>query len=157
MTTADDRHDEDVWAEAVAEGARATPQPRAELDHEPGEGRTGREEVVKPAAAPTPVAPGRAAAELFGSELSPLVEEVRRLATTVGEKVSAASASVSSGDHLGALQDLAAPLRVKHPEVYGHLIAAGGELIAAYRSAVSASEKRWTAEKPKPSEQIDLD
>ena len=80
-----------------------------------------------------------------------------RFASTLGERVNAASTAASNGDSLGALQNLAAPLRSKHPEVYGHLIAAGGELLAAYRAAVSASEKRWTAEKPSSSEQIDLD
>lgn len=151
MTTADDRHDEDVWAEAVAE------------QHLPGPQQAARDEVVKPAGADVkatgsapparPASPG----ELFGPELSPLVDEVRKFVTTVGEKVSSASESISKGDSLGAMQDLAAPLRVKHPEVYGHLIAAGGELLAAYRSAVAASEKRWTAQKPTSSEQIDLD
>ncbi|MFC1435817.1 DUF5304 family protein [Streptacidiphilus sp. N1-3] len=170
MTTADDRYDEDVWAQAVAEGAKAgatagggagaekaadrSPAPgSAESQSESGpdaaleETRGKREEVVQP----------RQSTDLFGPELSPLVDEVRRFATSVGEKVTEASASFSSGDSLGALQNLAAPLRVKHPEVYGHLIAAGGELIAAYRSAVSASERRWTAEKRGSSEQIDLD
>lgn len=139
MTTADDRRDEDVWAEAVAEAV-------------PGQ-------VVKPeeAAPPVPAPKPGDLAELFGADLSPLVDEVRKFAVTVGEKVSSASDSIGRGDSLGALQDLAAPLRVNHPEVYGHLIAAGGELIAAYRSAVSASEKRWAAQKPAASEQIDLD
>ena len=159
MTAADDRYDEDVWAQAVAEGAKAgatagggagaekAADRSAESDAALEETRVKREEVVQP----------RQSTDLFGPELSPLVDEVRRFATSVGEKVTEASASFSSGDSLGALQNLAAPLRVKHPEVYGHLIAAGGELIAAYRSAVSASERRWTAEKRGPSEQIDLD
>ena len=133
MTTADDRHDEDVWAEAVAEDAQ-----------EQAKGEQVKAEPSSPA-------------DLFGPELTPLVEEVRKFATSLGEKVTAASSAVSGGDSLGALQNLAAPLRSKHPEVYGHLIAAGGELLAAYRAAVSASERRWTAEKPASTEHIDLD
>ncbi len=165
MTTADDRHDQDVWAEAVAEGGAlkpSVPTPASPASTPPAS--------TPPASEPTPAVKAEAAkpaakqevasdpmAELFGPELSPLVEEVRRFTSSVGEKVAAVSSAVGSGDSLGALENLAAPLRSKHPEVYGHLIAAGGELLAAYRSAVSASERRWTAPKPASSEQIDLD
>lgn len=149
MTTADDRNNEDVWAEAVAEDAAGDDVPvhvKDTHDTHDAVAETG-------GASAKPASP----ADFFGPELTPLVDEVRRFATTLGEKVSAASTAASNGDSLGALQNLAAPLRSKHPEVYGHLIAAGGELLAAYRAAVSASEKRWTAEKPASSEQIDLD
>jgi hypothetical protein len=159
MTTADDRHDQDVWAQAVAEAAEtraSVPRPTQEPVPEPVP-----EAITEPTSRateePTPEAKPASPSDLFGPELSPLVDEVRRFASSLGEKVTAVSSSVGSGDSLGALQNLAAPLRSKHPEVYGHLIAAGGELLAAYRSAVSASERRWTAEKPAPSEQIDLD
>jgi hypothetical protein len=153
MTTADDRHDDDVWAEAVADGAREQAGAPAdgvadELAEKVADKVSGEETAGKAEAE---------SGDLFGPELSPLVDEVRRFAATLGEKVTAASASVSSGDSLGALQGLAAPLRSKHPEVYGHLIAAGGELLAAYRAAVAASERRWTTDKPPSSEQIDLD
>lgn len=148
MTAADDRHDEDVWAEAVAEGAREraddTPDPSGKSSEESSKERAEE-------------SGGGAGRDLFGPELSPLVDEVRKFAATLGEKVTAASSAVGGGDALGALQGLAAPLRSKHPEVYGHLIAAGGELLAAYRAAVSASEKRWTAPGPAASEPIDLD
>lgn len=46
---------------------------------------------------------------------------------------------------LGTLSELPGVLRAKHPEVYGHLSAAGGELLAAYRAAVSGHERRWSA------------
>ncbi|WP_052432745.1 DUF5304 family protein [Streptacidiphilus carbonis] len=167
MTTADDRNNEDVWAEAVAEAAEepgaAGPAGAAAPAGTAGDGDTPvpdatshdavAEKTGSGVADQKPSAPG----DLFGPELTPLVDEVRRFATDLGERVSAASTAASNGDSLGALQNLAAPLRAKHPEVYGHLIAAGGELLAAYRAAVSASEKRWTAEKPASSEQIDLD
>ncbi|MFC1406206.1 MULTISPECIES: DUF5304 family protein [Streptacidiphilus] len=146
MTTADDRNNEDVWAEAVAEGGAGDDTPA-------GATASAHDEVAETDGPKKPASP----ADFFGPELTPLVDEVRRFASTLGERVNAASAAASSGDSLGALQNLAAPLRSKHPEVYGHLIAAGGELLAAYRAAVSASEKRWTAEKPASSEQIDLD
>ena len=145
MTTADDRNNEDVWAEAVAEGGAGDDTPAAETPS------------AHDAVAETGGSKSASPADFFGPELTPLVDEVRRFASTLGERVGAASAAASSGDSLGALQNLAAPQRSKPPEVYGHLIAAGGELLAAYRAAVSASEKRWTAEKPASSEQIDLD
>jgi hypothetical protein len=169
MTTADDRHDQDVWAQAVAEAAAAKASvPKPVSEPTPG---AASEPTPAPASEPVPTVktearprPGakpesrvESQSDLFGPELAPLVDEVRRFASSLGEKVTAVSSSVNSGDSLGALQNLAAPLRSKHPEVYGHLIAAGGELLAAYRSAVAASERRWTAEKPASSEQIDLD
>lgn len=152
MTTADDRNNEDVWAEAVAEGGAGDDTPVKDDASTQGgdvhDAVVGTGDDSSKSASP---------ADFFGPELTPLVDEVRRFASTLGERVNAASTAASNGDSLGALQNLAAPLRSKHPEVYGHLIAAGGELLAAYRAAVSASEKRWTAEKPSSSEQIDLD
>ncbi|WP_052434641.1 DUF5304 family protein [Streptacidiphilus melanogenes] len=91
----------------------------------------------------------------FGADLGPLVDEVRRFASTVSEKVTSLSSGQS--DPMEVLQNLAAPLRSKSPAVYGHLLAAGGELIAAYRAAVSASERRWSAPKQNGTEHIDLD
>ncbi len=150
MTTADDRHGEDVWAEAVAEDAK-----QQEQQAEDARRATRAEDSTdgSDAGAEQPKSPVE---ELFGPELAPLVEEVRKFASAVGGKVNSAS-SVLNGDGMQGLQQLAAPLRSKHPEVYGHLIAAGGELLAAYRAAVSASERRWTSEKPSGNERIDLD
>ncbi|MFI6155683.1 DUF5304 family protein [Kitasatospora sp. NPDC051170] len=95
----------------------------------------------------------------FGPELGPLVDEVRRFATAVGEKAQAASA-----DTLITLAGLADRLRTGRPEVYTHLAAAGSgiaaagaELLAAYRAAVSGHESRWTAGAGASTEKIDLD
>jgi hypothetical protein len=96
-------------------------------------------------------------------ELGPLVEEVRRLAGAVGDRVQEVSRNLQGLGGLGdlglsgGLDQLAAPIREKHPEVYRHLAAAGGELLAAYRAAVSGHERRWSAEKPSSTEHIDLD
>ncbi len=58
------------------------------------------------------------------------------------------------------------PVVERNPEVFDHLAAAGSELLAAYRSAVEAQERRWTrgpdrtrgrGEEPGPGEHIDLD
>jgi hypothetical protein len=161
---------EDVWAEAVAEqdtdggwvepDVEAIPEDdqadspadaTADGEHEPvpvdgkGDGKGDGESGGGTSGSDFP----------FGGDLGPLVEEVRKFASTVGEKVSAVGNS--GADPMEVLQNLAAPLRSKSPAVYGHLLAAGGELIAAYRAAVSASERRWSAPKKNDSEQIDLD
>ncbi|MFF9640197.1 DUF5304 family protein [Kitasatospora aureofaciens] len=95
----------------------------------------------------------------FGPELGPLVDEVRRFATVVGEKAQETSATT-----LIALSGLADRLRTQQPEVYSHLAAAGSglaaagaELLAAYRAAVAGHEQRWTAGDGAPVEKIDLD
>ncbi|MFC5662089.1 DUF5304 family protein [Kitasatospora misakiensis] len=88
----------------------------------------------------------------FGPELGPLVDEVRRFASAVGEKAQEASAET-----LISLAGLADRLREKQPEVYGHLAAAGTELLAAYRAAVTGRERRWTAGESARPERVDLD
>ncbi|WP_104815726.1 DUF5304 family protein [Kitasatospora sp. MMS16-BH015] len=70
-----------------------------------------------------------------------LVEEVRRFATAVGDKA----------------QQAGERLREQHPEVFGHLAAAGHELLAAYRAAVAGQERRWAAPGKADGEPIDLD
>ncbi|MFI5528100.1 DUF5304 family protein [Kitasatospora sp. NPDC051853] len=70
-----------------------------------------------------------------------LVEEVRKIAAAVGEKA----------------QEAVGRWREQNPEVYGHLAAAGGELLAAYRAAVSGHERRWSAPGRAEAEHIDLD
>lgn len=66
-------------------------------------------------------------------------------------------------------KDAVEPVIARNPDVFDHLAAAGSELLAAYRSAVQAQERRWTAgggsaegrddrgEDPGPGERIDLD
>ncbi|MER7668868.1 DUF5304 family protein [Kitasatospora sp. NPDC096128] len=95
----------------------------------------------------------------FGPELGPLVDEVRRFATAVGEKAQETGATT-----LITLSGLADRLRTQQPEVYSHLAAAGSglaaagaELLAAYRAAVAGHEQRWTAGEGAPVEKIDLD
>ncbi|WP_051943274.1 DUF5304 family protein [Streptacidiphilus rugosus] len=164
MTSADDsaeqRPDADVWAEAVAEQQQNETEPVPFVKDEPAV-------ADEPAAAPAAEQPAGESGDAkgqrpsggpelpFGADLGPLVDEVRKFASAVGEKVSAVGNGGS--DPMEVLQNLAAPLRTKNPAVYGHLLAAGGELIAAYRAAVSASERRWSAPKQNGSEHIDLD
>jgi hypothetical protein len=95
----------------------------------------------------------------FGPELGPLVDEVRRFATALGEKAQETSATT-----LITLSGLADRVRTQQPEVYSHLAAAGSgiaaagaELLAAYRAAVAGHERRWTAGDGASVEKIDLD
>ncbi|WP_051967594.1 DUF5304 family protein [Kitasatospora mediocidica] len=73
--------------------------------------------------------------------LGSLVEETRKLACAVGEKA----------------QQAADQLRDQYPDVYGHLAAAGTELLAAYRAAVAGHERRWSAPESTDTEHIDVD
>ncbi|MEU0740377.1 DUF5304 domain-containing protein [Streptomyces sp. NPDC006134] len=83
-------------------------------------------------------------------------EELRKLVDTVADKLSGLQSPL-----LGAVAGPAAqqvvrqvvqqakaavePVIERNPDVFDHLAAAGGELLAAYRSAVQAQERRWTA------------
>ncbi|GLW72953.1 hypothetical protein Kpho02_52520 [Kitasatospora phosalacinea] len=75
------------------------------------------------------------------AEFAPLVEEVRRFAAALG----------------GKAVEVGGRLRESNPEVYGHLAAAGGELLAAYRAAVAGHERRWSAPQHAEAERVDLD
>ncbi|MFI5682551.1 DUF5304 domain-containing protein [Streptomyces sp. NPDC051636] len=83
-------------------------------------------------------------------------EELRRLVDAVADKLSGIQSPL-----LGAVAGPAAqqvvrqvvqqakaavePVIERNPDVFDHLAAAGGELLAAYRSAVQAQERRWTS------------
>ncbi|NEY34006.1 hypothetical protein GTU99_17665 [Streptomyces sp. PRKS01-65] len=142
--------DADAWADACAEDLRAE-QARRRARYGPP--------------------PGSAA------------EELRKLVDTVADKLSGLQSPL-----LGAVAGPAAqqvvrqvvqqakaavePVIERNPDVFDHLAAAGGELLAAYRSAVQAQERRWTGrdddargrdehrdggEGTGPGERIDLD
>ncbi|MEU9922660.1 DUF5304 domain-containing protein [Streptomyces griseoluteus] len=82
-------------------------------------------------------------------------EELRRLMDSVADKLSGLQSPL-----LGAVAGPAAqqavrqmvqqakaavePVVERNPQVFDHLAAAGSELLAAYRSAVQAQERRWT-------------
>ncbi|MCH0566406.1 MULTISPECIES: DUF5304 domain-containing protein [unclassified Streptomyces] len=83
-------------------------------------------------------------------------EELRKLVDAVAEKLADLQSPL-----LGAVAGPAAqqvvrqvveqartavePVIERNPDVFDHLAAAGGELLAAYRSAVQAQERRWTS------------
>ncbi|MFJ3230245.1 DUF5304 domain-containing protein [Streptomyces sp. NPDC086787] len=83
-------------------------------------------------------------------------EELRKLVDAVADKLSGLQSPL-----LGAVAGPAAqqavrqvvqqakaavdPVIERNPEFFDHLAAAGGELLAAYRSAVQHQEQRWTS------------
>ncbi|MEU3345727.1 DUF5304 domain-containing protein [Streptomyces sp. NPDC006700] len=92
----------------------------------------------------------------YGPPPGSAAEELRKFVDTVADKLSSIQ-----GPLLGALAGPAAeqvvrqmvqqakaavePVVERNPEVFEHLAAAGGELLAAYRSAVESQERRWTS------------
>ncbi|MEU6193297.1 DUF5304 domain-containing protein [Streptomyces sp. NPDC047061] len=110
----------------------------------------------------------------YGAPPGSAAEELRKLVDAVAEKLSGLQTPL-----LGAVAGPAAqqvvrqvvqqaknavePVIERNPDVFDHLAAAGGELLAAYRSAVQAQETRWTSRKHDPGddagpgERIDLD
>jgi hypothetical protein len=135
--------DADAWATAVAEDLAAE-KARRRTQHGPP--------------------PGSAA------------EELRKLVDNVAEKLSGLQSPLLGGIAGPAAQQMVKqvveqakaavePVIERNPDVFDHLAAAGGELLAAYRSAVQAQEQRWSrrddtlrdkGEDPGP-ERIDLD
>ncbi|GAA2456584.1 DUF5304 domain-containing protein [Streptomyces glaucus] len=91
----------------------------------------------------------------YGPPPGSAAEELRKLVDAVADKLSGLQSPL-----LGAVAGPAAqqmvrqvveqakaavePVIERNPDVFDHLAAAGGELLAAYRSAVQAQERRWT-------------
>ncbi|WP_217143186.1 DUF5304 domain-containing protein [Streptomyces sp. AC627_RSS907] len=82
-------------------------------------------------------------------------EELRRLVDTVADKLSGLQAPLLGQVAGPAAQQVVRqvvqqakaavePVIERNPDVFDHLAAAGGELLAAYRSAVQNQERRWT-------------
>lgn len=119
MSEATDRPaDDDAWAQACAEDLAAE-KARRRADYGPP--------------------PGSAA------------EELRKLMDAVADKVSALQSPLFGMAAQGAVQQVirqaksaVEPVIERNPDVFDHIAAAGGELLAAYRSAVEGQERRWT-------------
>jgi hypothetical protein len=93
-------------------------------------------------------------------------EELRRLLDTVADRLSGLSggaAPLIGTAAQGAAQQVVQqmlrqakaavePVIERNPGLFDHLAAAGSELLAAYRSAVSAQEQRWTRDAPPASD-----
>ncbi|MGW4028572.1 DUF5304 domain-containing protein [Streptomyces sp. NPDC004838] len=117
----------------------------------------------------------------YGTPPGSAAEELRKLFGAVAEKVTEFQSSLPGMAAQTAVQQLmnqaksvVEPVIERNPQVFDHLAAAGGELLAAYRSAVERHERDWTQgpaepsapsgksgdprdEEPGPGEQIDLD
>ncbi|NBE54217.1 DUF5304 domain-containing protein [Streptomyces boluensis] len=86
-----------------------------------------------------------------GTEPGSAAEELRKLVDAVADKLSSLQTPIGGLAAQGAVQHLVdqakaavEPVIERNPEVFDHLAAAGNELLAAYRSAVSGHERRWT-------------
>ncbi|MFJ8105410.1 DUF5304 family protein [Streptomyces sp. NPDC096132] len=83
-------------------------------------------------------------------------EELRKLVDAVADKLSGIQSPLLGAVAGGAAQQVVRqvvqqakaavePVIERNPDVFDHLAAAGGELLAAYRSAVQHQEQRWTS------------
>ncbi|MEU5399504.1 DUF5304 domain-containing protein [Streptomyces sp. NPDC005963] len=85
-------------------------------------------------------------------------DELRKLFGVVADKVNEFQSSLPGVAAQSAVQQLVnqaksavEPVLQRNPQVFDHLAAAGGELLAAYRSAVEGQERRWTQGTEEPS------
>ncbi|MGW0733312.1 DUF5304 domain-containing protein [Streptomyces sp. NPDC002851] len=97
----------------------------------------------------------------YGTPTGSAAEELRKLVDAVADKLAGIQVPMPGGAAQSAVvgdlvnqavnQAKAAvePVIERNPEVFDHLAAAGSELLAAYRSAVSGAERRWTREDDK--------
>ncbi|MEU9030136.1 DUF5304 family protein [Streptomyces sp. NPDC048383] len=123
--TADRPTDDDAWAKACEEDLAAERERR----------RAGRD-----GAAP---GNGTAAEELFK-----LFEAVAEKVSSLNNPIVGAVAQDAVRQFVNQAKTAAKPVVERNPEVFGHLAAAGAELLAAYRSAVDGHERRWTRDEP---------
>ncbi|KUL39216.1 DUF5304 domain-containing protein [Streptomyces regalis] len=102
----------------------------------------------------------------YGPPPGSAAEELRKLVDAVADKLSTLQSPL-----LGAVAGPAAqqvvkqvveqakaavePVIERNPDVFDHLAAAGNEILAAYRSAVQAQERRWTTGDQDPDERRD--
>jgi hypothetical protein len=114
--------DADAWATACAEDLAAE-KARRRTQHGPPPG-SAAEELRKLVDAVTDKLSGTQS-PLFGAVAGPAAQQVVR------QVVEQAKAAVE-------------PVIERNPDIFDHLAAAGNELLAAYRSAVQAQERRWT-------------
>jgi hypothetical protein len=117
----------------------------------------------------------------YGTPPGSAAEELRKLVDAVADKLSGLQSPLFGAVAGGAAQQVVSqvvqqakaavePVIERNPDVFDHLATAGSELLAAYRSAVEAQERRWTTrdvgprgpreprdEDGGPGERIDLD
>ncbi|MFD5626250.1 MULTISPECIES: DUF5304 domain-containing protein [unclassified Streptomyces] len=111
----------------------------------------------------------------YGTPPGSAAEELRKLVDAVADKLTGLQSPLFGAVAGGAAQQMVnqvvqqaraavEPVMERNPDVFDHLATAGSELLAAYRSAVEAQERRWTTrdggprdEGTGPGEHIDLD
>ncbi|MFD7921767.1 DUF5304 domain-containing protein [Streptomyces sp. NPDC059740] len=80
-------------------------------------------------------------------------EELRKLAEALGDRLADIQLPASLGGKaaqqavshlLNQAKSAVEPVVERNQDVFGHLAAAGSELLAAYRSVVREGERRWT-------------
>ncbi|MFE3762824.1 DUF5304 family protein [Streptomyces sp. NPDC059104] len=128
MSEATDRPTDDAWAQACAEDLAAEQERRRAEREGAGAGRGGT---------------GTAAEELFK-----LFEAVADKVSSLDNPLLGAAAQGAVRQFVNQAKTAAKPVVERNPEVFGHLAAAGSELLAAYRSAVEGHERRWTHDRP---------
>ncbi|AEW93626.1 MULTISPECIES: DUF5304 domain-containing protein [Streptomycetaceae] len=82
-------------------------------------------------------------------------EELRKLAEAVVEKVSelgSPAAATAAHTVIAQVKAVTDTVRERNPEVFEHLSAAGGEILAAYRAMVRGQESRWTRTRDRATE-----
>ncbi|MFJ2178007.1 DUF5304 domain-containing protein [Streptomyces sp. NPDC101062] len=94
----------------------------------------------------------------YGPPPGSAADELRKLFDAVADKVSTFQSPLLGMAAQGAVQQFVQqakqavePVIERNPGVFDHLAAAGGELLAAYRSAVEGQEARWTQGPSAPS------
>jgi hypothetical protein len=91
----------------------------------------------------------------YGPPPGSAAEELKKLVDAVADKLSGIESPLFGAVAGPAAQqvvrqvvqqakDAVEPVIERNPDVFDHLAAAGNELLAAYRSAVQAQERRWT-------------
>ncbi|AXE85321.1 DUF5304 domain-containing protein [Streptomyces sp. Go-475] len=91
----------------------------------------------------------------YGPPPGSAAEELKKLVDAVADKLSGLQSPLFGAVAGPAAQqvvrqvvqqakDAVEPVIERNPDVFDHLAAAGNELLAAYRSAVQAQERRWT-------------
>jgi Family of unknown function (DUF5304) len=81
-------------------------------------------------------------------------DELRKLAEAVTDKVaqlSSPAAGMAAQALISQVKAVVDPIMDRNPDVFEHITAAGAELLAAYRSAVTGQEQRWTSGTRTPS------
>ncbi|MFE0425601.1 DUF5304 domain-containing protein [Streptomyces sp. NPDC058953] len=93
----------------------------------------------------------------YGTPPGSAGEELRKLFGAVADKVTEFQSSLPGMAAQNAVQQVVnqaksamEPVIDRNPQVFDHLAAAGGELLAAYRSAVQGQENRWTRQAETP-------